>query len=643
MTTDIEVNRAGTFEAIDYNDFTITTGTSTVQVAPTATVETTATEDIQAGQELRITIDSTVAFEGVTQSAGKKRTSGRKKVVVEHAGVALMDETVTISGEDRDVDVLQAALNAADSGGSFTLSTGGATTLNETYAVENRTVKRVFRDMADRTGNLWWIAPGGSTITYETISARGTWQVLDAQTDRFGVVSFDEGSAETVRNDVTVIGTGDVAVEASASDSGSISTYGRRPGDSPYKVSYITTQSEADAAASALVQPDPLASGEIVVGKNVGDVVGPLANYTIDLTDASKDIDETGLVIQEQTIEQGRATLKIGQGAGDSLAKLNRQSKSNSDVTEPGSVVDTSRIADDSVDSNQLVDASVIEAKLDDASVATAKIQDNAVVNGSLADLSVSETKIQDNSISTPKLIAEAVTANEIEADTITAAQIAAGTITALEIVADTITASEIASRTITALEIATDTLTANEIDVLDLDTTQFEISVTGETGYLDFASFAGGPDGAIQLVPEGGLFLQFGTAGSPVGEIITDSITNDQLSELNIVAPTDGDNTGTVGRDPNVFSQGAYSEMWAYNYYDAGTGTTINDGGDPLGGLADGHGPPDHAAKTDDDGNVSGYDLSSMARDVWDVCRAQQRVIEDLTERVEALERQNA
>jgi len=127
---------------------------------------------------------------------------------------------------------------------------------------------------------VWWVDPGGSTINVQPAGGRGLWNSLDAGTDGTGVVSFDEGSVQSVRNDVTVVGTSEQAVEGTASDSSSISTYGRRPGDSPYNVSYITSATEASDYANELLIPEPLASGKIVVPQSVGDVSEPLANYT---------------------------------------------------------------------------------------------------------------------------------------------------------------------------------------------------------------------------------------------------------------------------------------------------------------------------------------------------------------------------
>jgi hypothetical protein len=94
-------------------------------------------------------------------------------------------------------------------------------------------------------------------------------------------------------------------------------------------------------------------------------------------------------------------------------------------------------------------------------------------------------------------------------------------------------------------------------------------------------------------------------------------------------------DETGQVGNDGN-----AWDQMWAVEFIDAGTGTAINDGGDPLSGLADGHGPPDTCEVCDDEtGETKGYSVNQMAREAWDVIREQTRRIEALEARLAALE----
>jgi hypothetical protein len=636
MTTTIEVDRAGTWEAIDYDNFEIVVGVHETTIAPSARVQTQAREAIEANQPIRIDIDGTIRFEGTTESAGTVRPNGLVEISCEHDAASLFEDSVTfsLSGPPTDEAVLNEALANASEGGDFSVSyPGTAQTLNDSYEADNRSLKAVFRDMADRSNRVWWVDPAANVINVEPRGFRGTWNTLTASSDGIDIQSFDEGSVDTVRNAVTVISTRGEGVEATAEDATSIAEYGRRTGNSPYNIGYAATQAEAQAVANELLIPDPLAQARVVVPASVGGVDAPLANYTVDISDASKDVDGADLLVEEQTIRQGRATLRAGEGAGVDLASLNRKSKSRGDKTAAGAVINNARLADDSVDTDQLVNTAVIEAKLADAAVATAKLENNAVINGKLDDLSVSETKIQDGSIATPKLQAEAVTANEIEADTITAAQIAAGTITALEIDADTITAAEIAAGTITALEIAAGTITANEIDVLDLDAGELSVSDPDSDAAWEFRASSFGLLGGLTFVPTGNDPAFIGTGPNPVASIVATT-----------VEPS-GDDSGSVGSDSF-----AYDEMWAYDYFDAATGSSINDGGDPLRDLSKGTGPPEHAKARNDDGEVVGTSLSELAHSLMDICRAQQRRVEDLEDtvddletRLDALERGNA
>jgi len=404
------------------------------------------------------------------------------QVEAAHQARDVFEDTVSLSlTTPTTEEVLSAALSNADGGSNLTLSySGTAVTLDNDYNVTDRPLKRVFRDMMDRTGRVWWVDPGGTTVNVEPLGGRGTWKTIDTQADRATLERFDTGSVDTVRNAVTVVGTGEEQVRATVEDSTSISTYGRRPGNSPYNVAYVTTQSEAQAVASELIITGPQPEGDLLVGSNVGDVTQPLANYQVDVLDSGKNINADNLVVEQQTITQGRANLTLGAGVGVSVEEINRQSKSQDDQNEPGSVYGNDRLASGSVTETELVDASVIESKLADLSVSLQKVQDDAI----------DTVKITDSAIETPKLNSEAVTAAKILADTITANEIDAGTIT--------------------ALEIAADTLTANEIDTLDLATNQLSIgtdadklilaeTATDENGFFS-TTLRPSTDGAGQL-----------------------------------------------------------------------------------------------------------------------------------------------
>lgn len=604
---------------VSYQSFSIDVPLSPVDIAPSATVRTQARESIAPNDDVTITIDGAEIFSNAsTTSAGEKSEVGGRKVKAEHDAVTLFGEAVDVSQANAtDEDVLQAALSNANSGGSFTLDYAGtATSLGNDYTVENREVKQVFRDMMDRTSRVWWVDPAGSTIHVEPLGHRGTWQAIDTQTDKATVLRFNEGSRDSVRNDVTVVGTGEERVEGSDTDATSISTYGRQSEE--VNVEYITTTGEAGDMASELLIPNPLASGKVLAGSNVGDVTQPLVNYTIDLTDVPKDIDETGLVVESQTIEQGRATLQVGEGSGVSLSNVNRMAKSRDDLTAGGDIYGTDRISDDAITSTKLVDTAVIEEKI--------------------ADLSISETKIQDDSISTPKLKAEAVTAAKILAGTITAAEIAAGT------------------------------LTANEIDVLDLDAADISI-LNGSGEGLEFN--LSGSTVVMEPTPSGsaGIGSDSNRMGlsffSTVhGGIVTDSIfpenPSDSSTNFQVVGEDFADNAFKPGEDNRNYigtASQAFREMNAHNFVTASP--------DPIdavdcGGLCDVDwydNPPEPVrqrardigetdAEIPEDMDHTPVELGTMANWLLETCKSQQELIEsqrdrldDLAERVAALE----
>ena len=472
MTTTVELERAGTFEPITYGDFEIENGTSDVRIAPEATITTANSVPVESNQRVRIVIDGVTRFLGRTTSEGTRRRNGQRRVRAEHEAYRVFDEAVSVGPTSDAATVLQDAIAATSFAAGLSVSyTGTSETLTEAYEVTDRKVKSIFRDIVDRTNRVWWVGADG-TITVQPRGGRGEWTSVSLPGDDAAIDSYEAGDVRSVVNDVTVVGTGEERVEGNATDSTSISEYGKR--SETFNLQYVTTASEADAAAAELLQPTPLDSASVIVGGSVG--TNPdqnLSNFTISLSDNSLGLAGDSFIIESQSVEQGRVTLEVGEAATNGIDSVNRASKSRGDVTTLGNVVGSGSLGDNSVDTPQLVDTAVIEQKLADA----------GVTNGKLANLSVDETKVQDSSISTPKLQAEAVTASEIAADTITAAQIAAGTITALEIAADEIT--------------------ANEIDTLDLDTAEISIGTDADQS-LEFTTETVGASTAVRVVPNG-------------------------------------------------------------------------------------------------------------------------------------------
>ena len=427
------------WQPVTYTDPEIDNAVSDIKVVPEASVGIADRSAVSSGDQLRFRdeSDDTILFEGFVERT-RPSTQGPTGVEAVHRAARLFDESVSVELESPTAeDVLQEALLQADSSGFSLNYDGTATALADAYDVENRDVKRIFRDMTERTGRVWWVGVD-DTIHVEEPGARGTLASIDTATDPgVRVRDYVPDDIDTIVNDVTVRGTGGESVEGSATNAASIDEYGKQP--ETVNVEYIRSVGEANDYAEALLRPDPSASADVLVSNRAVDMREPVVNHTLAVTDGATGLDEE-LVIERQRVEQSRARVDLGEGAGVNIAKFNRSQKSDDDTTKPGSVYGNDRIATNAIDTQQLVDTAVISDKL--------------------ADLSVSETKIQDGSISTPKLQAEAVTANEILAGTITALEIAAGSIT--------------------ANEIQTGTLTAEQVDTMFLDTDQFLVSGSG-------------------------------------------------------------------------------------------------------------------------------------------------------------------
>jgi len=332
MTTTVELERAGTFEAIQYGTFEIQNGTSDGRLAPEARITTANSVPVESNQRVRIVIDGVTRFMGRTTSEGTRRGNGQRVVKCEHEAYRVFDEAVSVGPSSDAATVLSNAIGET-SFGSFTVDyTGTSDILAEDYEVENRKVKQIFRDITDRVNRVFWVATDG-TITVQPRGGRGEWTSVSLPGDRASIDEYEAGDVRSVINDVTVVGTREEKVEGSAVDSASISEYGRR--SERYNLAYVTTTAEANDAAEQLLQPEPLDSAKLTVGSNVGtDPEQNLANYTITLTDPSLDLSSDTFLIESQTIEQGRVTLEVGEASRNSARSVNRKAKSNDDVFE---------------------------------------------------------------------------------------------------------------------------------------------------------------------------------------------------------------------------------------------------------------------------------------------------------------------
>ena len=641
--TEIQVDDSGTWRDIRYQSYEIEFGLSDVLLAPKATVQSDAREDIDAGQRLRIRESGSTIFEGRTTSSGKRRNNGRRRVEVEQRAFELFDETVSFVETSATAgDVLQRALDESSIGGSFTLTFAATdVTLADDYEADDRTVKRVFRDMTDRAGLVWWVDGVDDEITVDEYGARGVWESINTQTDSATVLEFDPDSLDTVVNDVTVNGTGGERVTGTASDSGSIDEFGRRP--KTLNVSYIKSDGEADDYADALLQPDPLPEADVQIGRRVGDVFENLANFEIDITDPSTGLDDT-LVVEKQTVSQGSAEVALGQGRAVQIEQFNRSEKSKADTTEPGSVYGGDRIADGSIAEPKLADLSVSIDKIQDEAVAEAKVRQDAITETKIEDDAISTPKLQAGSVETGTLDSAAVTAIKIDADAVEAGKIAADAVGAREIIANSITADEIDTLFLTTEEIriGTDTNTDIIFTEEEFDTAM----VPDSTGGSCQVGTSSRPFNVINSVNAQfeALFTDNFTFGVQFFDIVTDPFG---ANDTQLVPEEDDRHTiGTTSRafesmvahdfievtpDPVGKDECRLEELEHIDWFNAGRYIQRD---------------KDRREDADNENDGSGVELGAMANYLLEVCKSQQSYmdkqadrIDDLTERIDALE----
>jgi len=359
--TVVEVqNDDGTYREIRVSGrrpWVVEQGTSDTDApAPKLRAKSDSRESVDAGQNIRVRDGNTTIFEGRVTDA-PIQGDGNRPIDAEHNGFRLLEEEVTLSVSGTDEDVFQAAINNSTRSGTFSLSYAGtATTLGDTYDVEGRKISRVFRDMADRVGRVFWIDGTTNTVNVEPYGGAGTMSDIDTSATSYGarLEEFDDSDLKTVVNEATVVGTGGEKVTGFAEDLTSKSDYGRQP--KRVQVSYVTSQSEADAYASELLVPDPLPSAEATVDSRHPDSIEtPLVNRDVRIVDPSNSVDVT-VPVEKQTITPGQATFTAGEGAVVNVEEFNRTQKSRDDTTEPGSVYNSDRIADGAVSDQKIGD-----------------------------------------------------------------------------------------------------------------------------------------------------------------------------------------------------------------------------------------------------------------------------------------------
>jgi len=142
--------------------------------------------------------------------------------------------------------------------------------------------------------------------------------------------------------------------------------------------------------ADALLEPTPQSTATVQATDGVGDITVSHINETIDITDPKGTGADETLTVVGQTIQPQQTEFTLGAG-GQTFAtgRFNRSEKSKGDVTEPGSVYNSDRIADGAINNTKIVDLSITETKISDDAISTPKLKANAVEADKIAANSI--------------------------------------------------------------------------------------------------------------------------------------------------------------------------------------------------------------------------------------------------------------
>jgi len=600
FTVEYSDDGGATFQTIQYGSFDVEYGLSDVLLAPLAAVDASRQAGASTGDRLRIQENGSDIFTGRLTTGGEVRSDGQTRLQAEHDIYSVFADSVSITvSNPTDEDVYNAALSAANGGSGYTLNyVGTATSLADDYDVDDRKVKRIFKDMTDRTDRVFYVGVG-DTITVAPRRNGGQFADLNAG-DGFRVEKYNPGDIDTVRNAVTVNGTGGEQVSATETDSTSIGDFGRRA--KVYNFSYIRSAGEASSMASELLIPDPLADAELLLGRSISNTTDVQVNTTIDFDDPDGSGASDVLTVEKQTISPGATTVRLGEGAGVSIANVRRDNQSRDDLTTPGTVYDTDRIA----------------------------------------ELAITETEIDDDSISTPKLKANAVTANVVDTLDLDTNQLTVGSDTnsliEFQVINNNDTIQIVPGGTTNDARIGSSTnpfllsyfqnLNCNGTVFVESDT-GIEVDPPSSSGQVDIDNQGGDATVSAEFVDTDG----FATETAEIG-----NDADDQIVSVNFAGGETGLQPETDGTCQLGSSGDEYSSVWAKDFYSEGS-VVATDGADPLAGLAESVKPPEHCLQCDGDGNTEGVSISSLAEELWNICTAQQRKIDDLESRLADLE----
>ena len=325
---------ASEWNTIEQAMWRVENGVSSKMPAPRAVIETNANVDLLPNTEIRVREGSEPIFVGYTRNGGEYGDRGQQRINCRSEAYKILNEEVSVSvTSGTDYDVLSDAVADTSRSADFSLFYPETPIDIGDYDATDRKLKVILRDMADRTGRIWYFTSDANTLTIQSLGYRGTWETLETGTDNIAIEKWNGGEIDAVQNSITVTGTGsDPVTSDTIEDANSIDKYGRQSASYSYR--WIQTKTQANDLANQLLIPEPLESGKVTIPDSAvaGDTWENLSNYTIDLTDSTRGINSVLATIEKQVIQEGRTTLHVGKGVSYAESSINRNSQSSQDA-----------------------------------------------------------------------------------------------------------------------------------------------------------------------------------------------------------------------------------------------------------------------------------------------------------------------
>ena len=237
-------------------------------------------------------------------------------------------------------------------------------------------------------------------------------------------------------------------------------------------------------------------------------------------------------------------------------------SKTNTSI--PGSVIDTTQLADgsvttaklgaDAVNGSKIADDSIDSEHYVDGSIDTAHIADSQITTAKIADTAITTAKITDANVTLAKLAADSVNGTKIADDSINSEHYVDGSIDTAHIADSQITLAKLAASSVNSSKIVDDSIVNADINSsAAIDATKIHDGTISNTefGYLN------GVTSAIQTQLDGKL-----TASNNLSDV-TASTARTNLG-LGTIATQDANNVSISGGsvtglgDPSVSSEAA-------------------------------------------------------------------------------------